>query len=653
MASEKRPVGFALITKVDEATRTVTGRMTQEVPDFDGEVMDYESSKPNFERWSREFQRATGGKSRGNVRAMHGAVAAGKLVEFAPNDVERAFDCRAKITDDNEWAKVLDGTYTGFSIGGRYGRTWEDPDEPELTRFEAIPTEVSLVDAPCVPTALFFEVRKADGTTMRKRFSAAGETDMGEGAGGIGLGGFGASPLDRADGGLGKTAEREDVSEADRSRAKEEYDGPPSAEKGMNVDTDGRATGSDVDGNTGDAEIDGDTTGTGDAEKGAKIDADEGREEIDRLERENAEAEMADAGADNESEDADVPDEDEFDFEMAVDARRPGDLKKLCDEAARQGLTASDLLDKIAPHGTKARWLDPAGQRFPVDTAAQAKAAWRFVNGEAAKAHYGDGHAKLVDACREAYLELVGEEPGVAGKAASGELRKDLWACRQLLDVVQSLNSLARSAEWESFQEGDASELPDQLRAALVASTSALKTCVEEELSESDLGEGGYDRPMAMAAVSELADALATPVTKRGARNSRADAGYLQAAHDALVKAGAMCGKAMGDGDLGEGAGGGFSDAAVGDLQKRNADLEKRLAEAEARVKELEARPRPMKARLVVVEKGQDYDPGGTVEGADVTPVTLGGQEQNEVATLIKAQHRTGGQRVTLDHVRK
>jgi hypothetical protein len=160
---------FAQIRKVDEANRLVYGRAAQEVVDKADEVMDYESSKPYFQKWSDDVAKDTDGKSLGNVRAMHGKVAAGKLTGIDFNDTEKAIDVIAKVVDDAEWNKVLEGVYTGFSIGGSYiGKpSIEKMDGKDVKRYTASPNEVSLVDRPCIPTATFFEVQKADGTLPR------------------------------------------------------------------------------------------------------------------------------------------------------------------------------------------------------------------------------------------------------------------------------------------------------------------------------------------------------------------------------------------------------------------------------------------------------------------------------------------------------
>jgi hypothetical protein len=163
---------FAQIRKVDEANRLVYGRAAQEVVDKADEVMDYESSKPYFQKWSDDVAKDTDGKSLGNVRAMHGKVAAGKLTGIDFNDTEKAIDVIAKVVDDAEWNKVLEGVYTGFSIGGSYiGKpSIEKMDGKDVKRYTASPNEVSLVDRPCIPTATFFEVQKADGTLSKVEF---------------------------------------------------------------------------------------------------------------------------------------------------------------------------------------------------------------------------------------------------------------------------------------------------------------------------------------------------------------------------------------------------------------------------------------------------------------------------------------------------
>jgi hypothetical protein len=174
---------FVPITKIDAAQRLVYGVVTAEKPDVAGEMCDYASTKPLYQKWSQKFVDATDGKSFGNLRAMHSNVAAGKLVEIAFNDDAKRIEICGKVVDDAEWQKVEEGVYTGFSQGGRYLKRWPDPEEPGLMRYTAEPLEVSLVDHPCLPEATF-AVIKADGSTELRKFKpglrAAG--DSGEAA---------------------------------------------------------------------------------------------------------------------------------------------------------------------------------------------------------------------------------------------------------------------------------------------------------------------------------------------------------------------------------------------------------------------------------------------------------------------------------------
>lgn len=160
---------FIPITKVDVEKRLVYGTVAEEVPDKAGEIMDYETARPEFETWSQEIAKASDGKSLGNLRAMHGAVAAGKLQSLSFDDAARRIECCGKVVDDAEWNKVLEGVYTGFSMGGKYLKRWKDTENPHLTRYTPQPTEVSLVDNPCIPTATF-EVVKEDGSTELRKF---------------------------------------------------------------------------------------------------------------------------------------------------------------------------------------------------------------------------------------------------------------------------------------------------------------------------------------------------------------------------------------------------------------------------------------------------------------------------------------------------
>jgi len=175
MSKMKAPSVFVPLTKVDEDQRLVYGRITAEEIDQSGEVMDYETSKPNFEKWSSQIEEASGGLSKGNLRVMHGLQVAGKLTDIAFDDESQSIEVCAKVVDEAEWGKVLEGCYTGFSVGGRYGKKWKDKvGDTVIQKFTAVPNEVSLVDNPCVKSATFSLV-KADGAEELIQFQAAGD----------------------------------------------------------------------------------------------------------------------------------------------------------------------------------------------------------------------------------------------------------------------------------------------------------------------------------------------------------------------------------------------------------------------------------------------------------------------------------------------
>ncbi len=171
---------FIPLTKADAKRRLVYGVVTAEAPDRGNEICDYATTKPYYQKWSAEFLKASGGKSLGNLRAMHGKIAAGRLEAINFNDDEKQIEICAKIVDDAEWCKVEAGVYTGFSQGGGYVRRWKDANDPTLTRYTANPSEISLVDLPALPNATFSLI-KADGAVETQGFAmheSAGEVEQ-------------------------------------------------------------------------------------------------------------------------------------------------------------------------------------------------------------------------------------------------------------------------------------------------------------------------------------------------------------------------------------------------------------------------------------------------------------------------------------------
>jgi hypothetical protein len=165
---------FIPIHKIDEERRMVYGIATAEQPDKSGEICDYESTVPYYKAWSEEIEKASNGKSKGNLRVMHGDIVAGTIPQISFNDTEKQIEICGKVIDDAEWKKVMAGAYTGFSQGGKYIKTWKDG---EFTRYTANPCEISLVDNPCLSSATF-EVLKADGGIELRKFQILEQNKM-------------------------------------------------------------------------------------------------------------------------------------------------------------------------------------------------------------------------------------------------------------------------------------------------------------------------------------------------------------------------------------------------------------------------------------------------------------------------------------------
>jgi hypothetical protein len=146
----------------------VEGILAAEEPDFEGEIMDFPSSKPNFQKWNKNFSDMTGGKSVGNLRGQHNPkIAAGKFVSMEYDDEKKTIPVLAKVVDPVEADKVRQGVYTSFSIGAHYARKWRDG---KYMRWTADPFEGSVVDFGSIPLTRGFTYRAADGHEEQREF---------------------------------------------------------------------------------------------------------------------------------------------------------------------------------------------------------------------------------------------------------------------------------------------------------------------------------------------------------------------------------------------------------------------------------------------------------------------------------------------------
>lgn len=143
---------FASIEKIDEEKRQVFGYASTEIKDRQGETVTkaaIEKALPAYMLWK-------------NVREMHQPSAVGKAIEAEMHDKGLWFG--AQVVDDRAWDKVKKGVYTGFSIGGKV-TSRDDLDKSIITGLDL--SEISLVDRPACPEAVFMLVKRAaDGMKL-------------------------------------------------------------------------------------------------------------------------------------------------------------------------------------------------------------------------------------------------------------------------------------------------------------------------------------------------------------------------------------------------------------------------------------------------------------------------------------------------------
>ena len=157
-------------SKVDQERRIVSGFATLDNVDKQADIVTTEASLKAF------------AKFRGNIREMHQPISVGKMVSFKE---DKYFDPETKKFytgvyvsayvskgAQDTWEKVLDGTLSGFSIGGRMNKYDDMYDEKMEKTIRVIKeydlTELSLVDNPANQFANIMSIEKVDGVEVVK-----------------------------------------------------------------------------------------------------------------------------------------------------------------------------------------------------------------------------------------------------------------------------------------------------------------------------------------------------------------------------------------------------------------------------------------------------------------------------------------------------
>ena len=161
-------------TKVNREKRTVSGFATLDNVDQTGDVVTAEASLKAFENF------------RGNIREMHGSNAVGKMVSFKPETYYDAksgefyhgvyVDAYISKGAQDTWEKVLDGTLSGFSIGGKIIESDNEVNKSTGQSIRFIKDyslmELSVVDSPANELCNILSIQKMNGQLMFKGIAA-------------------------------------------------------------------------------------------------------------------------------------------------------------------------------------------------------------------------------------------------------------------------------------------------------------------------------------------------------------------------------------------------------------------------------------------------------------------------------------------------
>lgn len=614
---------FIPITKVDEEKRMVYGTVTEEVQDKSGEVFHYDSSKPFFEAWSAAISEATGGKSVGNLRAMHTNKVAGKLTELTFDDAEKRISCAAKVLADDEWSLVMEGAYTGFSQGGKYVRRWTDDDG--LKRYTANPAEVSIVDNPCLGTA-HFQMVKADGSVEQRAFLNTEDTDMGERT---------ADATDATDAAYAPTndevkSEAAEMAKAAGKTGRDAYkDYVAKARDGLIAKHAGTVV---VDLDKGETVvIPGGAAGTGGAGGYTKKEVAEIKPG-DVLTGEIGKAVVADEGQNVTI---------EVDPIEAEIRRQAPDLDF---EGVATALTkAAEWPTEGSPADEIATWALSETTRPVVDPADALTAAL-----DKAAAAVQPVETAAMEAARvwttEA-LEDTAKGLDEVGKAYEGHpLAKGLRGIASLSYAIYQLVAVQAECAREAAEEGDGSGVPGTIAEGIRTLGSALVAMAQEEVAEliSDIAEAGMEEevfdPEVFCYGAKLVDLVKADTAlmeKAGARNSKSDQTKIQSMHDNAVSLGATC----------------TTEKAVAaeDLAKVTADRDRladvitkavpRIETLEAEIMKLKAQPMPPKtaASTLATVVAKETDAAGA---EPVTAETITAEQFQKALDALPADQR-------------
>lgn len=189
------------------------------------------------------------------------------------------------------------------------------------------------------------------------------------------------------------------------------------------------------------------------------------------------------------------------------------------------------------------------------------------------------------------------KEEDLPAEESTAEVSKGLSGVARFAELMTSVKYLSDDVQWEAEYEGDNSELPAKIKEWMASGLALLAEMLQEEAAE------------ATASDADKADAP-TDIQKS-----------YEVKSDDLAKA-------------------------LGAIETLSSQLEKALSsnnDLAKRVEQLEAKPAPGKALLFAVNKNGGVDSVGGDQSNVPEPVMKNDGSVDEVASIIKAVHASGG----------
>lgn len=191
----KKTVPITKVVDGPDGLAIAYGLSTSEAVDSDRERCNYDGTKPYYQKWSANAAKSTSAAgqeiSLGNIRVMHTAELGGKAIGLDFDDSRKQVHLKSQARNMQISDDLRRGILTSYSQGGRYVKRYHGgPDgcgtdvegdnycpkcekTLDVVDYIAEISEVSYVDLPANPDAMFTYVKSNGSTEIRKSLGGA------------------------------------------------------------------------------------------------------------------------------------------------------------------------------------------------------------------------------------------------------------------------------------------------------------------------------------------------------------------------------------------------------------------------------------------------------------------------------------------------